>query len=214
MTPAEFARRIAKKKSRKQAFLYFPFANYKKDEVLAEDVGDLKKAGVEFKLIKKSWRCLTRVGDDAILMIAGHGDEGSGQISMEGPKGEKSLGATDLADQLASYGLSKKHQSILLLTCFGGGGLKNKPQGAPRVVGSGPLDLRSNAAGQCLASILAKALGKRGYLSILVGGWPGSFVSNDWEVSGPSFLSDEDDAYSAQLDHIQWYDAYGNNTAG
>ena len=84
-------------------FLYFPFASYKKDPVLSRDVADLTASGLEFRLLEKSWRCLSRVGDDALLMICGHGDQGSATISMEGPKGEKSLSANDLAEQLEDY---------------------------------------------------------------------------------------------------------------
>jgi len=218
MTPAEFVRRIRRKKSKKDVFLYFPWASYAKDDVLRNDIRDLRAAGVQFTVLKKSWRCMTRVGDQALVMIAGHGGEGSDTISMDGPKGEKSLTADDLAEQLENLGLAKTHESILLLTCYGGGAMEDRPQGSARIVGDGAFDVRSNANGQCLASLLAKALGLRGYMSILVGGWPGSFVSNDFEVAGPSFLGEGDtataDAISAKLDHIQWFDAKGNNTAG
>ncbi len=218
MTPAEFVRRIRRKKSKKDVFLFFPWKSYAQDDVLAGDIGDLRAAGVQFTVLKKSWRCMSRVNDEALIMIAGHGGEGSDSISMEGPRGEKSLTADDLAELLDKLGLAKTHQSILLLTCYGGGAMEDRASTAPRIVGTGSYTVRSNSNGQCLASILAKAMGLRGYRSILVGGWPGSFVSNDFEVNGPSFLGDGDegteDVISANIDQIQWFDAKGNNTAG
>lgn len=201
-------------------WLYFPFSNYEQDDVLKKDVTDLRSAGVNFHRTGNKPGCLQRVGDEDLLMIAGHGDEGDFSISMTGRKGERSLTANDLAQKLKTYGLKRTHQSILLLTCFGGGST-TKHTGVPRVVGiakSESVSVHKKSAGKCLAAVLAKSLGKAGYYSILVGGWPGEFVSNDPETGTPSFESNPDgkgtqNTHVAQLDHIQWYDATGANTA-
>jgi hypothetical protein len=69
------------------------------------------------------------------------------------------------------------------------------------------------------ASILAKALGQRKYSSIVAGGWPGSVVQADSSKFGnlffiePDAVSKTNPLYVAQLDHIQWFDCKGTNTA-
>jgi hypothetical protein len=217
MTPAEFLRRLRGKKSLKDMFMYFPFTDYKKDETLGWNPTGWRQSGLQFKLLKKSWRCLSRVGDDALLMVVGHGSPGQTDISMSGPKGDKSLTANDLAEQLEKYGLSKKHQSILLLSCYGGGTSEftttGYTPGADRGVPASMVNVRDNAMGNCLAASLAKALGLRGYHSILVGGWPGAVGPHDQGV-GSVFDTIHDEPILAQLDHIQWFDAKGQNTAG
>lgn len=145
-------------------WLYFPFGKFKEDDVLKDDVKDLRDAGVKFHRTGNKPSCLERVGDGDLLMIGGHGDEDDFSISMTAPKGERSLTSNDLAQKLKKYGLKRTHQSILLLTCFGGGSTK-KHTHAPRIVGVAKSELVSvhkKAAGKCLASVLAKVLGKEG----------------------------------------------------
>lgn len=216
MTPAELLRRIRGKKSLKDMFMYFPFSDYKKDQTLGWNPTGWRQSGLKFKLLKKSWQCLSRVGDDALLMVVGHGGPGSTDISMVGPKGEKSLSATELADNLVRYGLSKSHQSILLLSCFGGGTAEfatpGHTPGTDRRVHTSMVNVNDNAMGRCLAATLGKALGMRGFYSILVGGWPGAVGPHDDGV-GSVFDTSNDEPILAQLDHIQWFDAKGQNTA-
>src|SRR5262249_50283899 len=64
---------------------------------------------------------------------------------------------------------------------------------------------------QCLASVVAKALGMRGYYSILVGGFPGIMSSYSATLGRSAFRAGTERVL-AQLDHIQWYDCRGNNT--
>ncbi|QSA96602.1 hypothetical protein [Methylococcus sp. EFPC2] len=196
-------------------FLFFPFKNYSEDDVLKEDVEDLRKSGLKFEVIV--WQrppvTLRDVGDDDLLIIAGHGDLGDGTLAMNGKAGDVAITASELAEMLETGGLAKSHQSILLITCFGGGSSKMKnPTGAARVPAA-DLIVKNNKKGECLASILGKALGMRRYFSILVGGWPGSFISSDPDFGTRSSFEARDNEYVlAQLDHIQWFDCKGSNT--
>jgi len=212
-------------------YLYFPFTNWEEDSVLKNDVKGFKKVGLEFELAERSTeKCLAPVNDDDLLIISGHGGVGSANISMVGATGRVRLPASSLADLLATDGLPKTHQSILLITCYGGGmssitsaegnaDLSGSEQSsvpskaASTRVAAKNLELISNKAGECLASILAKGLGMKGYYSILVGGWPGAFATASSATSGTAsvFKAGPDKTpVLAQLDHIQWYDARGN----
>ncbi len=217
--------------------LYFPFDNWKEDKVLKNDVDGFRKSGLEFELIDRTTpSCLGGIGGEDLIIISGHGGVGSSRISMTGKGGKVRLTANDLAKLLEDDGLSKKHQSILLITCYGGGksevtGTDSTPlsdsewdelfdtlpvEAVQHRVAPSSMRLTSNKIGDCLASILAKACGMRGYYSILVGGFPGSFVTASRSLGGKSGFKDQDRSAGsgrkmvlAQLDHIQWYDAKG-----
>ena len=193
-------------------FMYFPFTDYKKDATLRWNPTGWRQSGLQFKLIQKGWCCLSRVGDDALLMVVGHGGAGQTTIGMTGPKGSKELTSNELAEQIDNYGLSKKHQSILLLSCWGGGtadfATQGHTPGANRMVPTSMVNVKDNAMGKCLAASLASALGQRGYISILVGGFPGAVGPHDDGV-GSVFDTMNDEPILAQLDHIQWFDARG-----
>ena len=88
-----------------------------------------------------------------------------------------------------------------------------KTPSPPSQVLASDLILKNTKKGECLASILGKAMGMRRYYSALVGGWPGQFISSDPDFGGSSSFEARDDEYVlAQLDHIQWFNCKGENT--
>jgi hypothetical protein len=187
----------------------------------------LKSTGLGFHTsrLHKIGKVLTDVKDDDLVIISGHGQINSSSISCKGKHGWVELTANDLAEQLQDQGLPKTHQSILMGSCEGGGtseftgatggelssaeSLLSQRKQKYRV-SADALVIGDNKAGECFASILAKALGLSGYRSILVGGWPGGFSLG---YHGGSWIATESEKrVLAQLDHIQWYDAWGNHT--
>jgi hypothetical protein len=78
------------------------------------------------------------------------------------------LSKNDLADQLRDDGLAPLHRVIKLLACYGGGiGWYQEEQSKIYFDND-----------TCLAQSLAKALGKRKFHNILVGGYVGSYNLN------------------------------------
>ncbi len=211
--------------------LYLPFRkhDFKNDVGLANSRADLKKTGLGFHTsrLRLTGQALKDVKKDDLVLIDGHGFIGSSSISCDGAHGTVSLTATDLAQQLSDQGLPKTHGSILMASCHGGGTSKlvgNKgggtlsPEEGRRLdthsrgfrTEGAALALGNNKAGECFASILAKALGKLNYGQILVGGWPGEFTPISHTIGAKSaFYTDANERVLAQLDHIQWYDARG-----
>ncbi len=211
--------------------LYFPFRkkDFKHDNVAPHLRQSYKEAGIVFRTLRlrQQGQALVDVKNDDLVLIWGHGRIGTNRISCKGEQGKILLTANDLAAQLEDQGLSKHHGSLLMNSCNGGGsssvgpgqsdlsrterrGLSRQPRSRRTPYKS--LNIQNNSAGECFASLLGKALGARGYLSVLVGGWPGQVVSG----GGNDVFFDDGEgtkAVLAQLDHIQWFDCRGNNTA-
>ncbi len=211
-----------------KVYLYFPFNDYKKDTAQAglQDFLRDKDKTFEFELIVRGTglmgsRVLARIADDDLLMSCAHGDIAKpSELYLCTSEGTTVMTANDLASQLEAAGLPKSHQSILLLNCWAGG---NSSLATGAVQGSGPggtkgqtspgsVAVTNNGYGQCLASVLAKALGGRGYRSILVGGFPGT-VTSSYTLGGMGFYAGATRVL-AQIDHMQWYDCLGQNTSG
>jgi hypothetical protein len=135
------------------------------------------------------------------------------------PSGTETKTANDLAEQMMAQGLPKTHQSILLMNCWGGGDSTMAPGKSPDMTGTATKGLtpvsdvvKTNTGYlQCLASVVAKAFGLKGYRSILVGGFPG-IVSQSFTLGNIGFLAGAERVL-AQIDHIQWFDSTGHNTA-
>jgi hypothetical protein len=210
-----------------KVYLYFPFDDFKLDTAQAniQDFLEDQDKSFKFEVIQRGrgllgGRALARVGDDDLLMSCAHGDiEKPSELYLCTATGTTVKTANDLAAQFAAEGLPKTHQSILLLNCWGGGN-STLGTGATQSAGPGgttgktaPSDIvvSKNSYGQCLASVLAKAMGGLGYRSILVGGFPGT-VTSSYTLGGMGFYSGTTRVL-AQLDHIQWYDCRGQNTS-
>ena len=215
-------------------WLFHPFTNQDQDPVFRNQPAMLERAGMEFTQIASSQ--LKDIDGSDLLLIAGHGDVGSDKLRLVSSQGNRSMDASTLAVLLAKWGLKKTHESILLLTCFSGGSATS-PAGAQGPLSKGEeslpaaaqavrrpvtsLQITNNKAHECLASILALALGLQGYYSILVGGWPGILSVDKAEnprMGGQYFFRGKEDRNKAdltlaQLDFIQWFDCRGENTA-
>lgn len=208
-------------------YLYIPFtgADANKDRVLRNIVDDLRSSGLDFTFIEFGHQCLTAVGNDDLLMLGAHGLYNQDRIFV----GDRNrnlivsqiLSASNVAEQLELHGLSKKHGAILLMTCAGGGKSQLKAAGADGVVGASGLTVTADPK-KVFAARLAKAMGLRGYHSLVVGGWPGDVIASNDNVDGRTSFEaekpDDDDEGSsisvvAQLDHIQWFDHFGRDTA-
>jgi hypothetical protein len=222
-------------------WLLHPFKNQQSDPAFKDDQRHLKDAGMDVKFIDRPSMntLLPKVGDSDLLIISGHGDVNDGNLYLKGDDEDvkDQMTASDLAKGLEHTGLKKTHESILLLTCCSGDSSKARSKAGPapeltktekRMISKGAQPFRkaptellvsNNKATQCLASILAKALGQRKYFSIVVGGWPGSVVQADSGKFGnlffiePDAVSATNPLYVSQLDHIQWFDCKGKNTA-
>jgi hypothetical protein len=210
-----------------KVYLYFPFNDYKKDGAQGglQDFLEDQDKSFRFEVIVRGKglmgsRVLARVADDDLLMCCGHGDIAKpNELYLCTSEGTTVMTANDLAAQLETSGLPKTHQSILLLNCWGGGNSSLSPG---TVQGAGPggtkgqtspgsVVVTNNGYGQCLASVVAKALGGRSYRSILVGGFPGT-VTSSYTLGGMGFYSGATRVL-AQIDHMQWYDCTGQNTS-
>jgi|SRR5580704_4030363 hypothetical protein len=101
------------------------------------------------------------VRDDDMLLIAGHGGESDPSYILN-DRGEK-LPHGDLAKQLHDMGLAETHVLIKMLSCFGGGDLKQENK---KVV-------ICPIMGTFFAEHLAKSLFGLGYHKIIVGGYAG-----------------------------------------
>ena len=203
-------------------YLYFPFNHYAKDSVLQNDPAAFTKSGLNFEKIFTPNDCdgIKNIATDDLLIICAHGDRKSPALSMSSTtpfgKLEVSKTASDVAGDLNTAKLNKKHEAILLITCWGGGSSTLQGTAQPEV-GTGKLLASAlatveNKTGECLASILAKAMGQLGYGDIVVGGFPGSFITSTSKLGGKSSFEASGKDVLAQLDHIQWFDARGLNT--
>jgi hypothetical protein len=96
-----------------------------------------------------------------MLLIAGHGGESDPSYILN-DRGEK-LPHGDLAKQLHDMGLAETHVLIKMLSCFGGGDLKQENK---KVV-------ICPIMGTFFAEHLAKSLFGLGYHKIIVGGYAG-----------------------------------------
>jgi hypothetical protein len=215
-------------------WLYFPFDSYKTDYVMSHAEDDMTTSGIAFDLVARSRQgCLSVIGREDILLISAHGELCSGNIYLKESGEGPTMTANDLASQIALDLLPKAHQSIVLLTCYGGGvsewntvpsgrsdlsatEQRLLPAGASRFyrIAQKNLQVSCNKSAECLASILGAALGKRQYFDILVGGWPGPFTSWSKKAgNNAAFVAGKNKATDplvlAQLDHIQWYDCRG-----
>jgi len=204
-----------------RVYLYFPFKDYKKDEASKKLPGFLNEQdeSMRFHVLHGAGQILARVAAADLLMSCAHGDIAKPtELYLCTANGTTVMTANDLAAKLEAAGLPKTHQSILLLNCFAGG---DSTLAADTEQEAGPGDTQGqtspdsvvktqNSYGQCLASIVAEALGGRGYRSILVGGFPGT-VTSSYTLGGMGFMAGATRVL-AQIDHMQWFDAKGQNT--
>lgn len=201
-------------------YFYYAFRNSEDDMRILKNSEYLQQTGLIFEVIARTGvvKPLAVVTDDDLLIIAAHGStDDPGNLSLGTANGLQKMSASELADQLSSDGLKATHQSILLVTCEGGGNSTLKagkfadPTG--KVLAS-DIVVTKNKMGECLASIVGKAMGMKGYFSILVGGFPGIFNPISYSLNNSAaFRTTNDTRVLAQLDHIQWFDARGGNTA-
>lgn len=200
-------------------YYYFAFKNSEQEPARVAEPGLLTESGLQFEIIPRQGdNTLSVVGGDDLLVVSAHGSTARpSELVLCTQTGNQVMTANDLAAQIDTDGLKKTHQSILLITCEAGGISKLK-QGALRNdqggVSQSQIVIQRNKTDECLASILGKALGKRHYLSIIVGGFPGSFSPLSYSTGKKStFWTTEQTRILAQLDHIQWFDARGVNTS-
>jgi hypothetical protein len=198
---------------------YYAFKNSEEDPGVLAGPDYFRQTKLTFEVIPRTGvlQPLTVVADDDLLIIDAHGSAARpSELSLCTKDGLKSMTASDLAAQLSTDGLKKTHQAILLVTCEAGGTSTFKSGASPGAGGdvkATNLTIARNKTDECLASVLAKALGMKGFFSILVGGFPGVFNPISYSLGNKSaFRTDSDDRVLAQLDHIQWFDARGNNT--
>jgi hypothetical protein len=199
-----------------KVFIYYPFDDWLFDTVIANTEEFMRNVDktFEFSVIYVG-DGLAAVGDDDLVCVNAHGNiEKPDEMYLKSPLGNETKTANDIADQMVSEGLPRTHQSILLLNCWGGGSSELRPGAAPGtdlVTAPSDLVVTKNGYLACLASVFAKALGLRSYSSILVGGFPGVVV-DAIRNKGTTFVAGEAQI-RAQIDHIQWFDARGQNTS-
>ncbi|MGH2390957.1 MAG: hypothetical protein ACRDIE_22380, partial [Chloroflexota bacterium] len=181
-------------------WLYFPFDDVSNDPTMPGNRQRYEsKYGQDLTVVGKG-QLLSLVGDNEMFIIAGHGLPNSSRIGITTELGTKldlgkffgnvktvtmtfaqstqvSVTADDLADQLLLSHLPPSHKYIKLITC-GGAGMaavdEAKAQyGADKKTPTAiPVTGHSHET-DCLASVLAKALGLRGYRGVMVKGYPG-----------------------------------------
>lgn len=205
-------------------YLWFPFSKYKEDAALSQAEGQLGDAGVEFATIGGEISGLfSHVDDDDLLIINAHGQLGKPKLGMQGPNGVSWITHNRLADLLEMGGLKKTHQSILLLVCGAGGKSSIAAEAAASLgpnpvnsVAAGHLTFTRNGTDECLASCVAKAMGLKKYKEILVAGFAGTTgikgQPNGAHTRSVYFIADGA-KIRAEIDHLQWFDAYGRNLA-
>jgi hypothetical protein len=164
----------------------------------------------------KSEKPLKPVKPGDVLIIASHGSPVKGQRKEIYMKCRHWMGSNylftvsknDLADQLRDDGLDPQHRVIKLLACYGGG------------IGWYKEEERKTYHDNdtCLAQSLAKALGKRNFHNILVGGYVGSYnlnQKNQFGINAPVTTVYDYKDYAGkehQLkanDQLRWFNAGG-----
>lgn len=211
-----------------KVYMYFPFKGYLSDSYAGGMESFLRSqdGSFEFTVVPQAKsgmlgsRVLARIGDDDLILAVSHGDtDHPDEMYLFSPSVSETMTANDLVDQMLSEGLPKTHQSILLMNCWGGGDSNMAAGKSPDMSGVGAMGLAApsdiatikNGYLQCLASVLGKAFGIKGYRSILVGGFPG-VVTQSGTLGNAAFIAGAERVL-AQIDHIQWFDATGQNTA-
>lgn len=208
-------------------WLYIPFPDLTNDPTVRMMANDLRQAGLRFRAVDDDagGSFLAGVQDDDLLLLGAHGLANYNTIFIKGAAGMDALSADQLAGRITAAGLRKTHETLLLLTCSGGGrsvmkvdteAMSVTPQMMTLDFGqygrAGPV---ARSPYKCLASVLGKALGQRGYRSIQVGGFPGDLGQT--EAGEYAFKAEDTDGQDrsvlAEMDHIQWFDASGHTTA-
>lgn len=221
-------------------YLYFAFTNYKDDiqHVMTRKRYEKKygkssgnKHGEKNKhvflyrkqgLIHRDPTPLRVVEQDDVLIIMGHGgkDETNKICVKQKTKGGKVQYEFKTQDQLAAQleaeGLSKNHKVIKLISCYAGG--------ASSIDSDNNQFIDANPDKEFFAQLLAKALGRRGYRNIVVGGYAGtvgsSRVGNPNKVFYPvvndstnRYDLDSDGEWGAGTkDQMFWFNSAGNLT--
>jgi len=184
-------------------WLYFPFQDISHDAEMPGNRKRYEEKYGERLIVKQKGdpRCLADIHDDEMLIIAGHGLPDKSAIGVTDHAGVKhdikisspeinvtfhsvkptqiTITANDLAKELDETAeLPKTHIYIKLITCGGAGMVavddNTKSKGKNGVTTDIPIVPNSHQhMTECLASVLAKALGLRGYTQVLVKGYPG-----------------------------------------
>jgi hypothetical protein len=182
-------------------WLYFPFQDITHDATMPGNRERYEQKYKSRLIVKQKGdpRCLADIHDDEMLIIAGHGLPDQSAIGVTDNKGAKheikisspeidvhfysvkptqiTMTANDLAKELdETAGLPKNHMYINLITCGGAGMVAvddTKFMGKDGVFTAPVVDNSHQHMAECLASVLAKALGLRGYTQVLVKGYPG-----------------------------------------
>jgi hypothetical protein len=144
--------------------------------------------------ITRGVRPLSVVGSKDVLEISAHGigDRGgavsanllAAQVNLPGKDGSikgtanASLTAKSLASRLLKDGLTKSICDVRLMVCYSG--LEDGHVFSELVHPGAP------TAADCLASLLAKALGELGYKSVIVSGATGEVMGDEVFLGGPN----------------------------
>lgn len=128
---------------------------------------------------------LSGLGRYDTLLILGHGSYNSTDLYSRREKPKKKaqrITCNDLAQTIASAGLPKTHNYVVLLSCFGLGAMDEDVNDIPNYSTMGP-------KGEGFAAqVLAKCFGKLDYHSIEVTGYPGEVTYRGG--SGSKFVSE------------------------
>jgi hypothetical protein len=213
-------------------WFYMPFARFDvaADAVFKDAAEALRKSGRNAIAIdyKAEFRTLG-VKPDANLILGGHGLKINKYLYI-GSKGVQ-VTANELAEQLdTDCHMDKKQLSILLVSCEAGGtsSFTNAEETeadsevfvAP-AISEAHTYVKYKVAYNCFASVLAIALGLRGFSRIHVGGWPGMVVIVDPLATSATqqhtlfhstnSTTDTTECLRADDTHIQWFDSKGND---
>jgi len=218
-------------------WLYFPFKDITQDPTMPGNKDRYEKKYGDRLIVRQKGELasLADVHDDEMLIIAGHGLPNSSRIGITTDPGKKkqfvissgetvvftevsptqaTITANDLADELlVEAKLSQTHKYIKLITCGGAGMVRaddaNVTWDEKRQVTAAPIVANSHEhMADCLASVLAKALGQRGYKNVMVKGYPGFVGAMEQQkrvlVEGASPQSQEErQRTDAQRDEVE-----------
>jgi hypothetical protein len=149
---------------------------------------------IEKSVLGRGVRSLSVVGSKDVLEISAHGIDDNGVVSANllgaevnipskkgggGTTGKRGITADTLASRLEKEGLTRSICDVRLMICYSG--LEDKFQFGTIFNPYGA------TSADCLASLLAKALGKRGYKSVIVSGATGEVMNDevDFGVGDP-----------------------------